>query len=297
MRLLTLLLLAVPATVSACEGDCIVGTTNAWLSNYTAPIQTAMESIATQISRLIPSHPSIDTTFNYLNPIITAYHDQSYQNMENGIFPSYFHGKCLDKNGNEPAGCPNPDCPVVCGTPGSMVHFFPKLRYIAFNQTLHLLETLSSPGSPSYDRMEELVLDASQRPPDERRRRGFSRVFSRSVTDGINVMQNNKNGAGSLVPGLGLVSGSGSGLGSGPGSLDLISGVEELAAASSSSSNMLAPALPKRAQDIKAGLKTIMAQIPALMEEACGGTGDGEKNGLPHCSWEVAMKEYILTFP
>ena len=45
MRLMTLFLLAVPATVSACEGDCIVGITNAWLGNYTSPIHTVSYSL------------------------------------------------------------------------------------------------------------------------------------------------------------------------------------------------------------------------------------------------------------
>lgn len=59
--------------------------------------------------------------------------------MENAIFPGYFHGKC-QRDGVEPPGCPNPDCPVVCGTPGSLVHFYSKLRFIAFNATKHMLE-------------------------------------------------------------------------------------------------------------------------------------------------------------
>ena len=245
------------------------------------------------MANLIESHPSVDTALTYLQPILTAYHDQSYHNLENGIFPSYFHGKCLDGNGNEPAGCPNPDCPVVCGTPGSLVHFFPKLRYIAFNQTCHLLAALSTPGTPSYSRVEQLVVDASQRPPDERRRRGFSRVFSRDVTKAINIMRNNKNRAGSLASGPVPVPG----LGSSSGPVDLLSTLEEIPGSPSSPSNMLLSALPKRAQDVRAGLKTILAQTCALLEEACGGSGEGDTNGLPHCSWEEVMKEYILTFP
>ena len=139
--LLSLLLLALPTIVSACEGDCIVGTTNAFVGNYTTPVNTAMGKMvrfiplfygplkqlclrihaasftqALQISNLIPSHPSVDTAMNYLEPVLAAYRTQAYQNMKTGIFPSYFHGKCLDGNGQEPAGCPDPDCPVVCGT-------------------------------------------------------------------------------------------------------------------------------------------------------------------------------------
>ena len=40
-----LVLLAVPVTVLACEGDCIVGITNAWLGNYTRPVNTVLNTI------------------------------------------------------------------------------------------------------------------------------------------------------------------------------------------------------------------------------------------------------------
>ncbi|KZT24890.1 hypothetical protein NEOLEDRAFT_1134591 [Neolentinus lepideus HHB14362 ss-1] len=80
--------------------------------------------------------------------------------MKTAIFPSYFHGKC-QQNGVDPPGCPNPDCPVVCGTPGSMVHFYSKLRFIVFNQTKHFLEQMTKPGSDTYDQVERTVLQYS----------------------------------------------------------------------------------------------------------------------------------------
>jgi len=83
--------------------------------------------------------------------------------MKTAIFPSYFHGKC-QRNGVDPAGCPNPDCPVVCGTPGSLVHFFPKLRFIAFNHTRNTMQRLCSPGNEAYDRSEHAVVQAAARP-------------------------------------------------------------------------------------------------------------------------------------
>ena len=57
----------------------------------------------------------------FLQPITQTYANRSYDGMEHAIFPSFFHGKCLDSKGREPDGCPNPDCPIVCGTPGSLV--------------------------------------------------------------------------------------------------------------------------------------------------------------------------------
>ncbi|PIL23253.1 hypothetical protein GSI_14563 [Ganoderma sinense ZZ0214-1] len=224
----------------------------------------------------------------YLEPIQAAYRTQAYQNMETGIFPLHFHGKCLDKNGQEPAGCPNPDCPVVCGTPGSMVHFYSLLRFIAFNQTYHLLESLAAPGSPSYNRVETLVLKASQSPPppdERRRRRVFSRFFSRDVVDAMAGTQDGSGGRSSprdSLSGSGFVSGAGPSSGSHTG-LGLPSGPGRR--------------VSKRTQDVRAGLRSILQQIRALLLQACGGNGVDKTNGLPDCSWEAAMKEYILSFP
>ncbi|THH19276.1 hypothetical protein EW146_g1852 [Bondarzewia mesenterica] len=152
---------AAPAAVGACEGECIVGITNAFLGNYTEHIQTVFQDISQKISqKLLPQHPSTKQTMTYLNPIIDAYESASYTGMETAIFPSYFHGKC-QRNGVDPPGCPNPDCPVVCGTPGSLVHFYPKLRYIAYNHTRSLLKDLSTPGSESYRKVENAVVKAA----------------------------------------------------------------------------------------------------------------------------------------
>ena len=42
---LLLSLVAVPVTVSACEGDCISGITNAFLSNYSIPVAEVLLNI------------------------------------------------------------------------------------------------------------------------------------------------------------------------------------------------------------------------------------------------------------
>ncbi|KAI0064278.1 hypothetical protein BV25DRAFT_300666 [Artomyces pyxidatus] len=158
----TLLFLAVPATVFACEGECIVGITKAFIGNYTNPIDAVMDDVAKQIvTQLVPQHAA--EAKSYLQPILTAYGKSSYDGMETAIFPSYFHGKC-QQNGVDPAGCPNPDCPVVCGTPGSLIHFYSTLRFIAYNQTSHVLGLLSSPGSDAYKQVERAVVQAASSP-------------------------------------------------------------------------------------------------------------------------------------
>ena len=81
--------------------------------------------------------------------------------MEKVIFKTYFHGRCQDaKTGIDPPGCPNPDCPVVCGTPGSIVHFFNIFRYRAFNATVHGMEPIINPNSAAFKKVEEAIEQA-----------------------------------------------------------------------------------------------------------------------------------------
>ncbi|KAI0085897.1 hypothetical protein BDY19DRAFT_963563 [Irpex rosettiformis] len=176
---LFLALIAVPSTVTACEGDCIVGITRAFIGNYSEPVEHVMMTVASQISHFVPGSPTPESAMEFLQPITNAYSSSSYDGMERAIFPNFFHGKCLDDNGVEPDGCPNPDCPLVCGTPGSLVHFYSKLRYIAFNQTRHLLKDLSTPGSDTYNQVERAVIRRENRKTRKRttvNRSGFSTV-------------------------------------------------------------------------------------------------------------------------
>ncbi|KII87676.1 hypothetical protein PLICRDRAFT_112072 [Plicaturopsis crispa FD-325 SS-3] len=219
------LLAAVPVAVSACEGECIVGITNAFLGNYTRPIHTVLEEVGSQIvHKLLPDHAHTADPLTYLHPLIIAYNNESYAALENAIFPSYFHGKC-QQNGVDPPGCPNPDCPVVCGTPGSLVHFYPKLREIAFEETQKLLKKLGSPGSSAYKMIERSIVDDAKTTAERR-------AYPRSA------------------------------------------------------------ALYRR-DNVQAGLEEIMGQIPELLAKACS----GKSKGLSACSWEVAMKEFILSWP
>ncbi|EKM56161.1 uncharacterized protein PHACADRAFT_174328 [Phanerochaete carnosa HHB-10118-sp] len=227
----------VPVTVSACEGDCIVGITNAFLTNYTRPVDFVMDNVAKQISNMLPTHPGLETSRNYLRLFMDAYQNDAYDGMETAIFPSYFHGKC-QQDGVDPPGCPNPDCPVVCGTPGSLVHFYPQLRYIAFNQTKHHLQMLATPGSDAYRQVEQNVLDA-----DDAKTRRAIRIYRRSSYGTVPLY------------------------------------------------------LTRREEDMKTRLKEIMQNVGPMLLQTCGGLADGETNGLSDCSWEQAMKEYILTFP
>jgi len=164
LYLLTLLF-TVPFHAFACEGECIVGVTKVFLNSYSTPVYNIFNTIANQIEQsIIPSHSRTESSLDYISPILSGYEQQCYAGMETAIFPSYFHGKCQDQNGALPQGCPNPDCPVVCGTPGSLVHFYSKLRRIAFSQTQQLLTNLSKPDSDTYKAVESTVLKYINKP-------------------------------------------------------------------------------------------------------------------------------------
>ncbi|KAH9478578.1 hypothetical protein JR316_0009035 [Psilocybe cubensis] len=243
--------------VYACEGDCIVGITNAFLGNYTRPMNIALVNLADSIvSNVIQNKNSPVAPLSYLNPVIAEYNRRAYDYMETAIFKDYFHGKCEDPDtGIDPPGCPKPDCDVVCGTPGSMVHFYSKLRYLAFDANIDLFNDIVAPGSDAYKKVENTVLaavEASRSGSNKQRR--LLRFMRR--TDSI--------------------------VATGSGSLD-----------SRSNDN----SKEKRSDQTKSELRSLLNQFRLLLTVACGGGQDGKTNGIPFCTWEDTFKPYILSFP
>ncbi|KAF8523822.1 hypothetical protein JB92DRAFT_2806791 [Gautieria morchelliformis] len=147
--------LIIPAI--ACEGQCIVGITHAFVGNYTTPVHNVFIEAANKISHHILHSRSSPTAYKLMEPLRSSYQNNAYNAMEKAIFPSYFHGKC-QVNGADPVGCPNPDCPVVCGTPGSLVHFYAVLQQIAFNVTASSLLELCKPSSSAYQAFQTAIL-------------------------------------------------------------------------------------------------------------------------------------------
>ncbi|KAF9528380.1 hypothetical protein CPB83DRAFT_791721 [Crepidotus variabilis] len=176
------LLLVSSSIVTACEGECIVGITNAFVGNYSDPVARAMQDIATELDTTVldPARNDKKAAIMYLQPLWDQYREDAHDKMQTAVFKNYFHGKCQDPKTNiDPPGCPNPDCPVVCGTPGSMVHFYSTLRYIAFNCTARLLESYITSNSPAYQKVESTILADSK----QERRRGFR--FRRDICQRI----------------------------------------------------------------------------------------------------------------
>lgn len=282
--LTSLIFLAVPVTVSACEGECIVAITNVFLGNYTAPISAVMDSVAQQISHFIPSN-RLEITRAYLSPLVEAYNKQAYDSMERAIFPQFFHGKC-QQNGVDPPGCPNPDCPVVCGTPGSMVHYYSTLREIAFNCTRDSLVALSAPDSPTYASIERAVMEAAQR---EHSARG-SRIYPRTVAKSFGSKSSGSGSSHKLTgkPGYRTAPVSAPHNDTVPQSMSTSSGYDK---------EVLVPILVKRQSlDVQTDLRAVMGQTGNMLLNACSGIDDNVES-LSRCSWEKPMKDYILTFP
>ncbi|THH11920.1 hypothetical protein EW145_g360 [Phellinidium pouzarii] len=207
-----------------------------------------------------------------MQPVVAAYSNVSYDSLETAIFPSYFHGKCqrFSKDGQDPPGCPDPDCPVVCGTPGSLVHFYPTLRYIAFNSTRETLTDIMKTGSPAYVQVEERIKNAQLQARGgtaQAKDAGMDRAGSPlDVGDHSHAYSFGKHAHahgrhfGTLLGRRG--------------------------------------AFNKRPRETPSDmtLAQIVEETGSLLEKACGGNANDDTSGLPDCSWETNMKKYILSF-
>lgn len=204
-----------------------------------------------------------------MQPILATYMNTCYNLLETAIFPSYFHGKCqrFSKDGQNPPGCPNPDCPVVCGTPGSLVHFYSTLRFIAFNSTKTTLEALTTPGNKAYKEVEALL-----------KARQSSDVYRRGSGTGYNNTIEDRDMASSPVS-------------------HGMHGLKKRAHARQlgySGGRRGAVILQARSTPT---LASILAQFNPMFEKVCGGNARDANGALPKCSWEDDMKQYILSFP
>ncbi|KAJ3788512.1 hypothetical protein GGU10DRAFT_108249 [Lentinula aff. detonsa] len=175
-----------PQSASACEGPCITNITNEYIEKYATPMKTLMDHTNLQLA----SRFNLLSSTNCASHLKDAYAKVAYASLENAIFPSYFHGKCQQRTANgtlvNPPGCPNPDCPVVCGTPGSMVHFFPVLRNITVKAHEDIFTLLIKQDSESFQDVKTCVLDAmpTKKCPKESAhdKRSISRLFAAHIS-------------------------------------------------------------------------------------------------------------------
>ncbi|KAJ4000160.1 hypothetical protein F5050DRAFT_1685862 [Lentinula boryana] len=175
-----------PQSASACEGPCITNITNEYIERYATPMKTLMDRTNLQLATRF----NLSSSTNCASHLKDAYTKVAYAFLENAIFPSYFHGKCQQPTANgtlvDPPGCPNPDCPVVCGTPGSLVHFFPVLRNITFKAHEDIFTLLTKQDSESFQDVKTCVLDAmpTKKCPKESAhdKRSISRLFAAHIS-------------------------------------------------------------------------------------------------------------------
>jgi len=160
----------------ACEGPCIEGVTKALIGNYTGVVERSMGTIASDIARELLPKQTAERATTILDPVILLYKENAYNSMETAEFPGFFHGKC-QVNGVDPKGCPNPDCPVVCGTPGSIIHFYTTFINIAFNITAQGVANITSPtnSSSQFDQIQKEVMSVCQ--GQKKRKKRSSRLF------------------------------------------------------------------------------------------------------------------------
>ncbi|CAK5274801.1 unnamed protein product [Mycena citricolor] len=152
-----LAILSASCQVSACEGECIIAVTKAMDVNYKGgPVLSTMSHLSQKIDSDLGLACPPKQKAEILAPIFQEFSNSSYGALEAGIFPGFFHGKC-QVNGVDPKGCPNPDCPVVCGTPGSIVHFYHIFRDISFNTTRSSLQAAINPHSAPFRQSLERV--------------------------------------------------------------------------------------------------------------------------------------------
>ncbi|KAJ7359115.1 hypothetical protein DFH08DRAFT_403721 [Mycena albidolilacea] len=155
--------LAVPVLVAACEGECITGTTRKMNDNYNSRVKSALNKIDREIIDTFQLNSQLAPSLT--QQIETCYNKISNETLYRALFPGCFHGKCLDENGRKPEGCPNPDCPMICGTPGSMVHFYSKFRNISFATTTTSLVSCANETYPALLKtLQKLVATSLSQP-------------------------------------------------------------------------------------------------------------------------------------
>ncbi|KAL4257579.1 hypothetical protein AB1N83_010217 [Pleurotus pulmonarius] len=183
IQLLSIIALFILPGSLACEGECIVGITNAWMGNFTyGPLRQVAFAFHAELQKLVPCPDKIPGYYG--TPLLEDFaKDGLYDKMSDAIFSNFFHGKCVDAEGNTPPGCPNPSCSVVCGTPGSLVFYYEKLSSIALGIARAHLEAILGPNSPTRKRLETLFMR------EARVRRSYIRGRAGSASPSKDLLQ------------------------------------------------------------------------------------------------------------
>ncbi|KAK0220059.1 hypothetical protein IW262DRAFT_998266 [Armillaria fumosa] len=168
---------ALPVIAFACEGECITGVTAGFVAGVLGFLKSeVLPGFVRELYTLmdVPSPSDDSQLLSLVKPLLDAFEKDAPPCFQENIFPRYFHGKC-QVNGVDPPGCPKPDCAVVCGTPGSMIHYYQKLLEIVLNSTTTVCQNMTSPHSNVYQAMEKNMLKTISSHSSSRRTVRFSR--------------------------------------------------------------------------------------------------------------------------
>lgn len=166
MKLITLLsaTVALLASANACEHDCQGNITAKFVQKFQPTLDaffTALEcnlTTATKASTkkahrgLVELIPRAGCTVSSavssaVEPLRKDYAaNKEFSTLHNGVFRT-IRGTCVPKGTKALPGCPNYDCPVLCGSPGSLIHHYHNAFGWANGNMTAQLETLLTPGT------------------------------------------------------------------------------------------------------------------------------------------------------
>ncbi|KAI3622363.1 hypothetical protein WG66_015729 [Moniliophthora roreri] len=150
ISLLIVALFTVPALIYACEEHCMNGTSDEFKRRYSPIFLNFFKQAEKDLG--VP---------NSLQPLWAAWDGAASDCLRETIF-HHFRGKC-QRNGIEPEGCPNPSCPVRCGTPGSMVYHYPILERLAFIAVHNTYSNLTQPNSHVVQQIRDRVSNSKSK--------------------------------------------------------------------------------------------------------------------------------------
>ncbi|KAL0067514.1 hypothetical protein AAF712_005505 [Marasmius tenuissimus] len=259
--LLFLSLCALSLFVTACEEVCMNGTVEETMRRYHAVVEPHFARKVSQLYLCLDDHESIAQQEQELqvpralDPLRQAFQLDSPGALHRYIF-KFFRGKC-QRNGIEPEGCPNPDCPSRCGTPGSMVHFYPTFRRLAFTAVRDTIKNQTEVGSSVYKQIQARVEQRRVVGAKEAPLRLLPRAYAnRDMSVPILYMRQ---------------------------PFEVYPGVEG--------------PLFKRGRDYSVSIAKVLEELVQELEAGCGLEAKESTTDLRNCSWEREMKKFILQYP
>ncbi|KAF9269635.1 hypothetical protein L218DRAFT_280554 [Marasmius fiardii PR-910] len=233
------------SSVYACEEICKSGTISKIMDKYTTDV---LEPYFLRKEKELQVSHSLD-------PLRIAIKLDCPGVLIANVF-GHFRGKC-QRNGVTPEGCPNPDCPSRCGTPGSMVHFYSTLRRLAFESFFDVIKNHTDTASPTYRQIQARVEQGR-----ESRKRETPMRFQPRPDANHDVS----------LPILYMRQ-----------PFEIQPDVDR--------------ALNSKRERHSTHVAVSLGRIPSELETICGRLSKESETDLKHCSWRTEMTKFILQYP